>query len=95
MNMEFKVLERTENVLEVKVRDADETVMYPLIEQLLQDERVTDATYSVEHQELDDPILKMEVEEGEDPKEVLIEISQYFKDIFEEIYENMFGEEEE
>jgi len=95
MNMEFKVLERTENVLEVKVRDADETVMYPLIEQLLQDERVTDATYSVEHQELDDPILKMEVKEGEDPKEVLIEISQYFKDIFEEIYENMFGEEEE
>lgn len=93
--MELEVLERTENILEVKVREADETVMYPLIEQLLQDERVTDATYSVEHQELDDPILKMEVKEGEDPKEVLIEISRSFKNIFEEIYQDMFGEEEE
>ncbi|MFP4050869.1 MAG: RpoL/Rpb11 RNA polymerase subunit family protein [Thermoplasmata archaeon] len=93
--MEFKVLERSEDKLEIKVRDADDTVMYPLIEQLIQDERVTDATYSVEHQELDDPVLKMEVEEGEDPKEILIEIAKNFKQIFEDIYEDMFGEEEE
>ncbi len=93
--MEFKVLERTEDKLELKVRDADETLMYPLIEQLLQDERVTDATYSVEHQELDDPILKMEVKEGEDPKEILIEVTRDFKQIFEDIYEDIFGEEEE
>lgn len=93
--MEFEVLERSEDKLEIKVRDADDTVMYPLIEQLIQDERVTDATYSVEHQELDDPVLKMEVEEGEDPKEVLIEISKNFKQIFEDIYEDIFGEEEE
>ncbi len=93
--MEFKVLERTEDKLELKVRDADETLMYPLIEQLLQDERVTDATYSVEHQELDDPVLKMEVKEGEDPKEILIEVTRDFKQIFEDIYEDIFGEEEE
>lgn len=93
--MEFEVLERSKDKLEIKVRDADDTVMYPLIEQLIQDERVTDATYSVEHQELDDPVLKMEVEEGEDPKEILIEISKNFKQIFEDIYEDMFGEEEE
>lgn len=93
--MEFEVLERTEDKLELKVRDADETLMYPLIEQLLQDERVTDATYSVEHQELDDPVLKMEVKEGEDPKEILINVTRDFKKIFDEIYEDLFGEEEE
>lgn len=93
--MEFKVLERTENILEIKVQDADETVMYPLIEHLLQDERVKDATYSVEHQELDDPVLKMEVKDGEDPKDILIEISKSFKQIFEEIYNDIYGEEEE
>ena len=93
--MEFIVLERTENKLELKVRDADETLMYPLIEQLLQDERVTDATYSVEHQELDDPVLKMEVKEGEDPKEILIDGTRDFKQIFDDIYEDLFGEEEE
>ena len=93
--MEFEVLERTEDKLELKVRDADETLMYPLIEQLLHDERVTDATYSVEHQELDDPVLKMEVKEGEDPKEILIDVTRDFKQIFDEIYEDLFGEEEE
>ena len=92
--MEFEVLERTEDKLEIKVRDADETLMYPLIEQLLQDERVTDATYSVEHQELDDPVLKVEVKEGEDPKKILLDGTRDFKEIFDNIYEDIFGEEE-
>ncbi|MFW6375711.1 MAG: RpoL/Rpb11 RNA polymerase subunit family protein [Thermoplasmatota archaeon] len=93
--MEFEVLERTEDKLEIKVIDADETLMYPLIEQLLQDESVNDATYSVEHQELDDPILKIEVKEGEDPKEILLNVTRDFKQIFEDVYEDLFGEEEE
>ncbi|GEM_PF-2077445 len=93
--MEFKVLQKTDSTLEIKVKDADETVMYPLIEQLLKDEEVTTADYSVEHQELDDPILRIEVKEGTDPKEKLIDISENFKEDIEKVYSNIFEEDEE
>ncbi|MFP3872539.1 MAG: RpoL/Rpb11 RNA polymerase subunit family protein [Candidatus Aenigmatarchaeota archaeon] len=93
--MDFKVLQKTDRTLEIKVKDADSTVMYPLIEQLLKDEEVTTADYSVEHQELDDPILRIEVKEGTDPKEKLIDISKTFRDDIDGIYSDIFGEEEE
>jgi len=89
------VLQKTDSTLEIKVKDADETVMYPLIEQLLKDEEVTTADYSVEHQELDDPILRIEVKEGTDPKEKLIDISENFKEDIEKVYSNIFEEDEE
>ncbi len=93
--MEAKVLEKTDRSLKIKVLDADATVMYPLLEQLLQEERVVNANYSVEHQELDDPVLEVEVAEGEDPKELLIEISENFKNQFSEIHSRLFEEDEE
>lgn len=91
--MDFEVLEKTETALEIKVKDADDTVMYPMIERLMKEEAIEDADYSVEHQELDDPILRIEVEEGKDPKELLLEISESFKDEFKEIYDDLFEEE--
>lgn len=89
------MLQKTDSTLEIKVKDADATVMYPLIEQLLKDEEVTTADYSVEHQELDDPILRIEVKEGTDPKEKLIDISKNFKEDIEKVYSNIFEEDEE
>lgn len=93
--MDFKVLEKTETSLEIEIIDADDTVMYPLIEQLLKDDKIIDADYSVEHPELDDPILFIEVEEGEDPKERLVEISKYFLDEIEDVYSNVFEDEDD
>ncbi len=88
--MEFEILEKTDTTLEVKIKDADDTVMYPLIEQLVKEEQVTTADYSVEHQELDDPVLRVEVAEGADPKEVLGEISRTFQEEVEKLYSDMF-----
>lgn len=81
--------------LEIEIIDADDTIMYPLIEELLKDDKIIDADYSVEHPELDNPILFIEVEEGEDPKERLIEISKSFQEELDEIYSDIFEEEEE
>ncbi|MFW5904029.1 MAG: RpoL/Rpb11 RNA polymerase subunit family protein [Candidatus Saliniplasma sp.] len=92
--MEFKVLEKDEGRLVIKVLDADASVMYPIIEQLIEDERVEDANYSVEHQELDDPVLTIQAVEGEEPKEILTDIAKSIKGQFNEIYSELFGEEE-
>ncbi|MEF8873629.1 MAG: RpoL/Rpb11 RNA polymerase subunit family protein [Candidatus Thermoplasmatota archaeon] len=93
--MDFKVLQKTDTTLEIKVKDADDTVMYPLIEQLLKDEEVITADYSVEHQELDDPILRIEVEEGNDSKQKLVDISKSFKEDINQIHSDLFEEDDE
>ncbi len=93
--MDFEVLEKTDTTLEIKVKDADDTVMYPMIEQLVKEEKVTTADYSVEHQELDDPVLRVEVKEGTDPKELLIDISKSFQEQFERLHSEIFEEDEE
>lgn len=92
--MEFEVLEKSENRLVIKVVDADASVMYPIIEQLIEDERVEDANYSVEHQELDDPVLTLQAKEGEDPKVILNGVSKSIQDQFAGVYDEMFGEED-
>ncbi len=92
--MEFKVLEKDEGRLVIKVLDADASVMYPIIEQLIEDERVEDANYSVEHQELDDPVLTIRAIEGEYPKEILTDIAESIKGQFKELYNELFEEEE-
>ncbi|MBS3817080.1 MAG: hypothetical protein KGY76_05915 [Candidatus Thermoplasmatota archaeon] len=92
--MDFKVLEKTDTTVELEIKDADDTVMYPLIEQLLKEGKVISADYSVKHQELDNPILEVEVEEDADPKEELVNISRSFKDDIEEIYSDIYEEEE-
>ncbi len=91
--MDFEILEKTDTTLEVKIKDADDTIMYPLIEQLVKEECVTTADYSVEHQELDDPVLRVEVTEGNDPKEVMKNISKSFQDNIEKIYSDIFEED--
>jgi len=87
-------LERTENSLRIKILGADASVMYPVVENLLSDDRVSDVNYSVEHQELDDPVLSIISKEGSDPKDILIENAKIIKDQFGSLYEDLFSEEE-
>lgn len=88
------MLQKTDTTLEIKVKDADDTVMYPLMEQLLKDKDIIMADYSVEHQELDDPVVRIEVEEGNDPKKKLVDISNSFTDDIKKVYSDIFEEEE-
>ncbi len=92
--MDFEVLEKTDTVIEIKIKDAEDTIMYPLIERMMKEESIIDADYSVEHQELDHPILRIEVEDKKDPKELLIDIAKSFEEEFQEIYESLFEDEQ-
>jgi len=64
ITMEFKLIEKKKNSIKVEVKDPDETLVYPLIHELLQDKNVTDARYVTGHPQLDKATLSVEVKEG-------------------------------
>lgn len=39
--MEFKLLEKKKDTIKVEIQDADETLIYPLIHELLQDKNLS------------------------------------------------------
>ncbi|MCU0852319.1 MAG: DNA-directed RNA polymerase subunit L [Thermoplasmata archaeon] len=62
--MEFKLVEKKKDSIRVEIVDADETLIVPLIHELLQDKNVADARYVTGHPQLDKPVLTVEVKEG-------------------------------
>ena len=62
--MEFKVLEKEKNALKLEIEGPDDTVIYPLINELLKDEDVAEAKYFVGHPQLDKPVLYVRTKKG-------------------------------
>jgi DNA-directed RNA polymerase subunit L len=62
--MEFRLLEKKKDTIKVEVHEADDTLIYPLLHELLQDKNVVDARYVTGHPQLDKSILIVEVKEG-------------------------------
>ena len=62
--MELKLIEKTKDLIRIEITEADETLIYPLIEELLSDDSVDDARYSTGHPQLDKPILTVKVKDG-------------------------------
>jgi len=62
--MELQLLEKTKDSMNVQVRDADLTLIQPLISQLLTDEDVAEVKYITGHPELDIPVLYVKVKTG-------------------------------
>lgn len=68
--MEFKIINEREKELEVSVIDGDDTLMYPLLTELLKNDRVVEARYYKGHPDLDVPSIFLKVTAG-DPKNYL------------------------
>lgn len=62
--MEFRVLEREKGSLQLEVTNPDDTIIYPLIGELLADDAVEDARYITGHPLLDKPKIFVRVKEG-------------------------------
>ena len=62
--MEFKLLDKKKNIIKLEIKEADETLIYPLLHELLQDKNVVDARFTTGHPQLDKAILTVEVKEG-------------------------------
>ncbi len=62
--MELKLVEKKKDMIKVEIQDADDTVVYPLLHELLSDKNVKDARFVTGHPQLDKPLLIVEVKEG-------------------------------
>ncbi|TLZ51442.1 MAG: DNA-directed RNA polymerase subunit L [Methanobacteriota archaeon] len=62
--MEMRALEMDKNAIRLEIEGPDDTVIYPLINELLKDEDVAEAKYSVGHPQLDKPVLYVRTKKG-------------------------------
>ena len=62
--MELKLVEKDKKSIVLEIIDMDDTIMTPLIEALLKNDKVTNATYYTGHPQLDNPVLKVTVKSG-------------------------------
>lgn len=62
--MDLKVLAKEKDSLKIEVTNPDDTVIYPLINELLADDKVEDARYITGHPLLDKPSILIRVKEG-------------------------------
>ncbi len=79
--MQLQLVDRTENAIKIGIREADTTLVMPLIEKLNDNKKVKIVRYIETHPELDMPELYVEMYEG-DPVPAIVdaadEISEYF-----------------
>lgn len=68
--MEFKVISEKEKEIEISAIGADDTLMYPLLTEILKNEKVVEAKYVKGHPDLDVPSIFVRVSSG-DPKSAL------------------------
>ena len=62
--MELHLLEKDKDSITVQIRDANMTVIQPLINELLEDDGVAEVKYNTGHPELDLPVLYVKVKSG-------------------------------
>jgi len=62
--MELELVEKDKNSIKVRFIDVDLTLITPLINELMDDEKVVDVDYWAGHPELDYPVLSVKVEKG-------------------------------
>jgi DNA-directed RNA polymerase subunit L len=62
--MEMNVIDKDKNMMKIEVTGSNEATLYLLTQQLLSDENVKVATYSMPHPQLDKPILYLETSKG-------------------------------
>jgi DNA-directed RNA polymerase subunit L len=81
--MKFVLLEKGKDTLKVQVEDIDETLFYPLINELQADDGVAEARYYLGHPQLEKPMIYVKVKSGKPQaalKRALKSLSNQFKD---------------
>lgn len=68
--MDLKLLQKEKNEIKLQIEDPDDTLIYPLLTQLLKDEDVAEASYAVGHPMLDKPVLYIKTRKAQ-PKSAL------------------------
>ncbi len=79
--MQFELIDKSEKTIKIGIKDADTTLITPIIEALNANKDVKIVRYIETHPELDMPALYVEMKKG-DPKAAIIaaagELSEYY-----------------
>jgi DNA-directed RNA polymerase subunit L len=81
--MNFVLLEKGKDSIKVQVNELDETLFYPLINELQKDEAIAEARYFIGHPQLDKPMILVKVKSGKPQaafKRALKSLSNQFKE---------------
>ncbi len=84
--MELKLLKKGKQSIEFELMDADKTILHPLVEELLNDNKVELARYIVGHPQLDNPKIFVKVKEGK-PQTVVKRVAKKLEKQFKECNE--------
>ena len=86
-------MKKQKDMIQLEIIGADDTLLYPLIHQLLVDENVEDASYTAGHPKLDSPVLTVKVKDGK-PQSALKKAARALSSEFEgarELVEKKLG----
>jgi len=86
--MQLQLLDKEKDSIHVQVRDADMTVIQPLINELLADEGVDEVKYTIGHPTLDIPVLYVKVKSGK-PQTALKRATKTISNEFKEAREKL------
>ncbi|MCK4444793.1 MAG: DNA-directed RNA polymerase subunit L [Thermoplasmata archaeon] len=90
--MELKLLESTKTIARIEVSEMDETLLYPLVDELMKDKDVSEARYISGHPQLDKPVIYVKVKKGKPQtavKRAAAKISKEFKEARENLDKQM------
>jgi DNA-directed RNA polymerase subunit L len=86
--MELQLLDKDKDSIQVQIRDADMTLIQPLINELLTDEGVAEVKYITGHPDLDIPVLYVKVKSGK-PQTALKRAAKTISNEFKEAREKL------
>lgn len=81
--MELRLIESKKTYARIEVSEIDETFLYPLVDELMNDKDVTEARYISGHPQLDKPVIYVKVKKGKPQtavKRAAAKISKEFKE---------------
>ena len=82
--MKINLISRDKDSMKLEFADADETVIIPLVTELLNDANIAEVRYKLGHPELEKPTLYIKMKEGKPNvaiKKAAKNISEIYKDI--------------
>ncbi|PTD94029.1 DNA-directed RNA polymerase subunit L [archaeon SCG-AAA382B04] len=83
--MEYEILEESKNEIKLELLDEEHTMGNLLKSSFIKDERVKVASYDMDHPTMSNPVLHIEVKEGEDIEDVINDktdsLIEEFKDL--------------
>jgi DNA-directed RNA polymerase subunit L len=81
--MEIQLIEKDKDSIKIQIKDADMTLISPLVKELLDDELVTEVKYTAGHPDLEFPSLYVKVSSGK-PQTALKRAAKSLSNTFKE-----------